>query len=264
MKISILISAYNEERNIDRCFESVKNQTFQDFEIICVNDASQDQTLEKLKKWQSIFGLEKFRLINNTENIGLTKSLNLALGQARRKYIARIDADDIWLPDKLKKQVAFMEANPEYGIIGCNYINVFKNNPATKKVITHKTDDEIKRKIFQRNPFAHSCILARKEIIEKAGCYDENIRYGQDYDLWLRCLPLTKFYNLQEFLCERLVSGDGISIRKQNAQMRQSIKTIVKYIKKHRCFWTNYFYLLEPLMIILLPKFIKNLKRKIM
>lgn len=260
-KVSILISVYNEEKNIDKCFKSIKKQTFQDFEIVCVNDASSDKTLDKIKRWQEVFGLNRFILINNSQNIGLTESLNLALAQARGKYIARVDADDTWSLEKLKRQVNFMETHPEYGIIGCNYINIFKNNLAAKKIRTCETDKEIKRKIFRRNPFAHSCILAKRNIIEQVGRYDEKIKYGQDYDLWLRCLPFAKFYNLQEFLCERL-AGDGISVKKQNAQMAQSIKTCIKYIRKYEYPRRNYLYLLEPLLIILTPKYLKNLSRR--
>jgi len=260
-KVSIVISVYNGEQTLDRCFQSIQKQIFQDFEIVCINDGSTDKSSEIINKWRDILGEDRFKLSDNNTCIGLTKSLNKGLWLASGYYIARIDADDFWYIDKLEKQVNFLEKNKDYGIIGCNYINIFKNNTAAKEVRMHETDEEIKKKIFHRNPFAHSCIMARKEIIEKAGNYDENVICGQDYDLWLRCLPLTKFYNLQEFLCKRLVS-DGISVQKQNTQMMQCIKTIIKYIKKYRYPWTNYFYILEPLIIILLPKFIKDLKRK--
>jgi glycosyltransferase involved in cell wall biosynthesis len=261
MKVSILISTYNEEKNIDKCFESMKNQTFQDFEIVCVNDASKDSTSEKLKKWQKIFGLDKFILLNNLENLGLTKSLNLALEKARGKYIARIDADDLWEKEKAARQVDFMEKNHEYGIIGCNHINVYKNNKIKKYIKLPETHEMISKKLFRRNPFAHSCIMAKTELIKKVGGYNEKIKYGQDYELWLKCFPLTKFYNIQEFLCSRNID-DGISVKKQNIQMWQSIKTRVKYIRKYKYGWKNYFYLLEPLIVILTPNFIKNLKRK--
>lgn len=260
-KISILISIYNEEKNIDSCFESIRNQFFKDFEIICINDASNDLSLEKLTVWQKFFGQDKFKLINNYRNLGLTKSLNKALFFAKGKYIARIDADDTWSSDKLKKQVDFMEAHQEYGISGCNYTNTFKNNPGVKKVKMLETDEEIKRKIFRRNPFAHSCIIAKIDLIKKVGGYSEKIKYGQDYDLWLRCSLITKFYNIQEFLCFRTVK-DGISVKKQNAQMWQSIKTRAKYIRKYGYSWKNYLYLIEPLAVILTPGFIKNLKRR--
>lgn len=260
MKISILISCHNEEKNINRCFESIQNQTFQDFEIVCVDDASKDNTLEKLKEWQEIFGTDKFVLIVNSENLGLTKSLNVALSRARGEYIARIDADDFWEKDKLKKQARFMDSHPECGIIGTNHVNIYENNPSKKYVRLPETHEMIAKKLFRRNPFAHSCVMARTDLIRKVGGYDESIRYGQDYDLWLRCFPLTRFHNIQEFLCARRI--DGASTKKQKPQMLQSIKTRVKYIRKYKYGWKNYFYLIEPLMVAIAPDFIKNLKRK--
>lgn len=260
MKISILIATYNEENNIDKCFESINNQTFQDFEIICVNDASKDGTLDKLLEWQKVIGSDRFILINNPRNLGLTKSLNLALSKARGKYIARIDADDIWMPEKLKRQFEFMENHLEYGITGANHINIYENNPKKKYIRLPKAHEEISKKLFRRNPFAHSTIIARTDLIRKVDGYDEDIKYGQDYDLWLRCFPLTKFYNIQEFLCERKI--DDISTKKQNAQMWQSIKTRIKYIFKYRFNYVNILYLIEPLAVMLTPGFIKKFKRK--
>lgn len=259
-RISILIPVYNNESSIDKCFKSVKNQTFQDFEIICVNDGSDAKTSKRLFSWQQIFGPEKFILVNNFQNLGITKSLNIALKKAAGEYIARIDADDYWEKDKLEKQINFMKSHPEHGIVGTNHINIYAGNSQKKFIKLSETHEQISQKLFRRNPFAHSCILAKTDLIKKIGGYDEKIRYGQDYDLWLRCFSLTKFHNLQEFLCTRKI--DDISIKKQNAQMWQSIKTRLKYIRKYKYSQKNYLYLLEPLLVIMAPDFIKNMKRK--
>lgn len=259
--ISILIAVWNEEEFLDKFFGNIKNQTFNNYEIICVNNGSSDGSLEKIMEWQKIFGLDKFKVINNKTNIGLTKALNLALKEANGRYVARIDPDDFWEKEKLEKQIDFLEKNPGYGIIGCNHINIYKNNKNKKYIELPETHEMISKKLFRRNPFAHSCVLARTELIKSAGGYDEGMKYGQDYELWLRCFPKTKFYNLQEFLCERSVDG-GISVKKQTTQMWQSIKTRIKYIRKYKYGFKNYFYLLEPLMVILTPDFIKKIKRK--
>ncbi|HLC94403.1 MAG TPA: glycosyltransferase [Patescibacteria group bacterium] len=260
-QVSILISIHNGSQTLDRCFESIQKQTFQDFEIVCVNDGSTDQTSEIIKKWQSIFGQDTMKLLNNNPNIGFTKSLNQGLDLANGQYTARIDADDFWHAEKLEKQIKFLEENKEYGIVGCNYINISPNKEV--KISLKKTDAEIKKSIIKRNPFAHSCVVFDTALIKKVGGYDKNILYGQDYDLWLRCVPRTKFYNLSEFLCYRSI-GQGISVEKQRSQMWQSIKTQVKYIKEYHYSWINYLYLLEPLTVIVLPKFIKDLKRRLL
>lgn len=258
--VSILMSIYNGEKTLERSLKSIFEQDFTDFEVLCVNDCSTDGTTNILASWQARFP-EQLIIIENQSNLGLTRSLNLALQRASSQYIARIDADDFWEPTKLTKQVQFLHQHPECGIVGSNHINIYDHNPNPKKVYLPETHAAIARYLFRRNPFAHSCILARTELLQKAGGYNENIRYGQDYDLWLRCFPHTQFYNIQEFLCTRSID-DGISIAKQNEQMRQSIRTRIKYIRLYNYSWKNYLYLLEPLAVILTPNFIKNIKRR--
>ena len=183
MKCAILISLYNAEKTLDETFRSLKRQTFQGFRIIAINDHSTDQTLSFLRKWQEKMGKERFIIISNEKNIGLTKSLNIGLSQITEPYTARIDADDTWDTTKLEKQIAYLEKYPKCGIVGTWYINI--SSRGERKVILPVTDTDIKKLIFKRNPFAHSCVLFRTNIIIEAGLYDESIRYGQDYDLWL-------------------------------------------------------------------------------
>lgn len=259
-KVSILIGIYNGQHTLHQALESISLQTFQDFEVICIDDGSSDQTPHILKEWRTRLN-KRLIILRNEKNIGLTKSLNIGLKKAAGIYIARLDADDTWESTKLEKQVSFLEAHSDYGIVGTNHYNIYEAQGHPKPVYLPQTHLEITKKLFRRNPFAHSSILARTDLLRSVGGYAETIRYGQDYDLWLRCFPLTKFYNLQEFLCTRNVAN-GISVVKQNAQMRQSIRTRLRYIPRYDKNLKNYFYLLEPLAVILTPDFIKNIKRR--
>lgn len=259
MKCTVLISLYNSEKTLDRTFESLRAQTFQDFRIIAVNDHSNDSTLKLLEEWRNIFGEYRFDIIDNKTNIGLTKSLNKGLSLVKTIYVARIDADDWWHPEKLEKQIAFLEHSPNYGIIGCNYTNIA--NGQEKQIILPETDEAIKKDMLRRNPFAHSCVIFQTNIIRDIGGYDESIRYGQDYELWLRCSLGTKFHNIQESLCFRNAES-GISFDRQNEQMFQCLKTQIRYIKKLNRSPLEYRFLLEPLVVILTPAFIRSLKRK--
>jgi len=258
--VSILIGIYNGQKTLEQSLSSILAQTFKDFEIIAIDDASTDTTPNILEqfaaKYPNVFIVER-----NTSNQGLTKSLNKAFKKARGKYIARIDADDFWEPAKLEKQISFLDAHPEIGIVGTNCFVRYKGNVHVKKTTFYETHKQIEEKLFRRNPFAHSSILARTTLLRNANGYDESVRYGQDYELWLRLFPKTKFHNLQDFLCTRTVSN-GISVAKQNAQMKQSIKTRFKYIRKYRYGLMSYLYILEPLAVILTPTCIKNLKRR--
>lgn len=260
-KVSILISVYNGEATLDKCLKSLLVQSYQNFEVICVDDDSRDNSFKKMNEWLGKFGSDRFFILKNKENLGLTKSLNLAIEKASGEYMARIDADDFWDKNKLEKQIGFLKNHPEIGILGSNFINAYKNGKS-KYFMMDEDDIQIRKRIFRKNPFSHSCVIAQLDLIRNAGKYDENLRYGQDYELWLRCLPLTKFHNFQDFLCTRTI-GTGDSLKKQKQQMLQGIKTKIKYIKKYGYNPINYIFILEPLIIYLSPEIIKKIKRKL-
>lgn len=260
VQISVLLSVHNGAKTLKKCLESVCKQTFNQISIIIIDDYSTDDTLKVLKSVQADFPQIPFTILRNEENIGLTRSLNRGLKNIHSPYTARIDADDWWHPDKLAHQISFLEDHSEYGIVGCNYANCIgdKQKPITKP----ETDEAIRASIIRRNPFAHSCVMFNTELIRSLGGYDNSVLYGQDYELWLRAYPHTKYYNLQEYLCFRSAE-QGISMERQRQQMWQGIKTQVKYIRKYQFPITNYLYLLELLLLVILPDWMKKFKRKI-
>jgi glycosyltransferase involved in cell wall biosynthesis len=255
MTVSIITAIHNGQTTLEQCLNSIHQQTFTAYELICINDCSHDNTEKILKKWQAKFLPDQLKIINNLRQLGLTKSLNIGLKASRSKYIARIDADDTWHPEKLAKQLAWLTVHPDYGILGTFYINL--RQQSRQYFSLPKTDQEIKQKIFRLNPFGHSCVVIKRQLLEQTNGYDENIYYGQDRDLWFRCLPLTKFHNLDEFLCFRRADS-GLSVSHSRQQMWQGIKTRLKYINKYRAPLINYLYLAEPLAIILIPRFIRQ------
>lgn len=257
--VSVLIGVHNGEATLDRCLTSVGKQSYRSWQIVIVDDASTDGTRTLLGRWKRCLGT-KLRVLRNEENLGLTKSLNTGLATIATRYVARIDADDWWHAEKLAKQLAFLRTHPAYGVIGCNYINV--GAKGERQVVLWEDDAEIRRRMIQRNPFAHSCVVFRTELVRALGGYDTTIRYAQDYDLWWRCRPKTKFYNLQEVLCFRSV-GRGISVAKQRHQMLQGVRTQVKYIRVYRLPVWSYLCTLELLAIALTPAFIRDLKRRL-
>lgn len=258
--LTVLLAVYNGDRTLERALEGLKKQSFQNFSLCCIDDASSDHTSQLLEKWQGIFGEARFRILRNNMNLGLTRSLNKGLATITTPLTARLDADDWWHEKKLEQQVRFMYDHPGYGLLGCNYVNIIKKT--SRPIICQENDSTIRKSILRHNPFAHSCVVFETALVKKLGGYNENVRYGQDYDLWLRMLPHTKMHNLQEFLCFRNAES-GISQEKQNAQMRQCIRTQLKYLKMyHRPFW-EYTAILEPLLVILVPEFLKKYKRSL-
>lgn len=262
MKCAVLISLYNAEKTLNKTFESLKSQTFQDFRIIAINDCSRDKTLELLNKWRLVFKDERFLIINNEQNIGLTKSLNKGLVLITEPYTARLDADDYWEPTKLEKQIAYLEEYASYGIVGTWYKNL--TSQSEKKITTPVTDTEIKGSIFRQNPFAHSSVLFRTELIKESGTYDETLRFGQDYELWLRLLPKTNFANIPEFLCLRNIEGTLTSSGKnQRTQMLQCVRTQMKYLNLYNRSILEYRYIIEPFLVAITPEWLRIIKRKL-
>lgn len=257
LPVTVLLSIHNGEETLDRCLESIISQTFSDIHILCIDDASTDKTSEILTKWKERIG-EKLVMIRNEKNIGLTLSLNKGIDVITTSLIARIDADDWWEATKIEKQVNFLLANPDYGVIGTNYINHASHQE--RKVVLPETNVDIQKSIFWRNPFAHSAVVYRKDVILLAGKYDPLVRYAQDYELWVRCSKITAFYNLQEFLCYRTL-GTGISVDKQNDQMKQYLKVLRKYLPLYNRPLLDYMAMIEPIIVLSLPEWLKKLKR---
>jgi len=253
--ISVLL-AVNKDHDglLKKTLKSLESQTYQDWELVVVDDGSKDDTHEVIVDFQRNH-VGKVLILTNQVNVGLTKSLIWGAKHCKGGYIARIDSGDEYFPDKLKKQIDFLVQNPEYGLIGCGYIN--RQNGKNKMIKVPISDGLIRKTIHRINPFAHSCVVMRKEIYEKTGGYDADIIYGQDYDLWFRFLKITKAANISECLCFRNVHDDSISISKQKLQMKQCLKTQWKYMNKLNLLY--YFYLIEPILVMIIPRKLKRI-----
>lgn len=169
--VSVLMPAYNAEKYITEAIESILNQTYKNFEFIIIDDCSTDKTWKIIQKYQKKD--QRIIIFRNKENLNLGKTLNLGINNAKGKYIARMDADDISLPYRLEMQVKFLEDNPRVGIVGSNLIIIDKNNyPIATRRYPLK-DKDIRNKIFLYNPFAHPVIMYRKNVVQKAGLYHQ-------------------------------------------------------------------------------------------
>ena len=123
-KVTVLMSVYNGEKYLQEAIDSILEQTFKDFEFLIINDGSTDKTGEILESYHDL----RIKIINNEKNIGLTKSLNKGLKLARGEYIARQDADDISMPERLEKEVEFLETHQDYAVVGAFAKIINKNS----------------------------------------------------------------------------------------------------------------------------------------
>lgn len=194
MKISVLMSVFNADQYLRMAIESILNQTFSDFEFIIINDGSTDNTANILASYND----PRIVTATNEVNIGLTKSLNKGLDLAQGEYIARMDADDISMPNRLGKQVAFMDTHPEIGVCG-SWARAFGDRDGLHML--PDDNNSIKCRMLFQNSLVHSSVIIRKSIIEKYNlAYDEQYSKAQDYALWLTCLQHTRLANIPDTL----------------------------------------------------------------
>ena len=175
------MSAYNAALYIEESVNSILEQTFNDFEFIIINDGSTDKTKTVL---------ESFRdgriIVVDQEHSGLTKALNHGLSRARGTYIARMDADDISLPERLACQVQFLEENPYAGFVGCQYYEINYRGDIIQQCRLPTENEHLQKSLKAGNQFVHGAVVFRKACIKAVGGYREFFRFAQDFDLWLR------------------------------------------------------------------------------
>jgi glycosyltransferase involved in cell wall biosynthesis len=216
-KVTVLMSVYNGEKYLREAIDSILNQTFMDFEFLIINDGSTDSTVEILQSYDD----PRIKIINNVENIGLTKSLNKGLRIARGTYIARMDCDDISLPERLEKQINYLNAHPEVGVLGTAYRLIDANGHDLEIMRMPINDLQIRWTSLFDNPFAHPTVMIRKNFMIKNKLnYDEAFLLSEDYDLWTRMLNYTRGMNLSEPLIQYRVHANTVTSKYREVQLK--------------------------------------------
>jgi glycosyltransferase involved in cell wall biosynthesis len=195
-KVSVVMSVFNTEDYLKEALDSILSQTFTDFEFIVINDGSTDRSGDILHHYQSFHDV---RLkIYSQENCGLVHSLNKGCALARAEYIARMDSDDISFPDRIERQVSFLEQNPRVAVLGGAVILMNSVGKPVDVVRYPEKDPSIKRDLLRYDCLAHPTIVMRKEAFKRAGGYRSSFRHAEDYDLWLRMAERFELANLPE------------------------------------------------------------------
>ncbi|RMF92800.1 MAG: glycosyltransferase [Candidatus Schekmanbacteria bacterium] len=258
-KISVIMAVYNAERFLAEAIESILNQTFRDFEFIIVNDGSSDNSEKIIESYDD----SRIKLMTFKNNRGLSFALNRGIEKSSGEYIARMDADDISMPDRFEKQIKHLIDNPEIDILGSAVVEI---DEVGKFLAIRKLplkDYEIKKELIRSNPFFHSTIMMKRSAFEKAGYYDESIRQTvEDWDLWFRMSTKCKMENLEEPLVKRRFHKDNLSVESNNELLIKGIEIRRKYIKKGLYPISAYRHLLKPLIAYLLPLPIKKFIRE--
>ena len=230
IKFSVLMSIYYKEKpaNLKLALDSVINQTYKPSEIILVEDGPLTQELDLLiDNYRSKYYFIK--IIKLKKNQGLGNALNVGLKHCKYEYVARMDTDDISLPNRFEKQFKFIESNPEYDVIGSNIIEF---DDSTNEDISVRKVPEIHEEIVRyskkRNPVNHVSVIFLKSSVLSVDSY-QDCMYFEDYYLWMRMINRGfKFYNVQENLV-RVRAGLSFSSRRGNLKY---IKNIINFENK--------------------------------
>ena len=209
-KVTVLMPAYNAAKYIGESIQSVLDQTYSDWELLIVNDGSTDNTVEIVESYSD----PRIRLLNNPENLRLIKTLNRGLAEARGEFIARLDADDLASPGRLKLQVKALDDDQNLALVGgCS--NVIDESG---RLIRRGEDtfvplgaDALRWASVFFNPFRHSAVTFRRSVVwgELAG-YPEDAKDLEDYALWTKVLERYDAINLPEVLCDYRVHSASV------------------------------------------------------
>ena len=228
-KVSVLIAVHNGERYLQAAIESILGQDFADFECIIVDDGSIDDTPRMLAGYSD----SRVRVLYNAENIGLTKSLNRGLNAAKGEYIARQDADDLSLPNRLREQVTYLDTHPEAMLVTGNLEIIDADGKSLGVQKRAAPPDIVKfRMLFYNHVGGHSQVMFRREAALDVGGYDESRRYSQDYDLWLRLLNRGEIAILPRVWLQWRQHEGGISSEKFAEQEQISLALSQEALKR--------------------------------
>lgn len=231
--VSVLMSTYNEDSEFLReAIESILNQSFRDFEFVIIGDNPQNDRINSIVQ-QYQHDDARIKFFQNESNIGLTRSLNVGLAHCQGEYVARMDADDISLPERLEKQVKYMSEHEECDILGGSAIIIDEYGNEKGGIKKRTNPDELKALLILETPILHPSVLFRRTIDLHPVRYDENYRYAQDYALWAS-LAHCNFANLPENLIKYRVTSNQITHRRRDEQLAFSHEICRTVIKNQR------------------------------
>ena len=252
-QVSVIMSVYNaqSEEILRTAIESICSQTFLDFEFIICDDGSTDDTWEKLQKIAATDS--RIQLIHNKENRKAGYARNCCIRQASGNYIAVMDADDISMPDRLEKQIGFLNEHLEYAMVGCNLLLINDKGIWGKRILVK---EPTKKSFLFTSPYCHPAIVMRKEVLDKVNNYkvEKITRRAEDYDLFMRIYANGyKGYNMQEFLYQFREDNDAY---KRRAYKYRWDEVQVRYrgFKALDLMPNGLIYVIKPLIVGLIPQ----------
>lgn len=244
--VSIILTVFNGEKFLFQAISSVINQSYENFELIIVNDASIDNSDHIIKA----FWDQRIVYLRNKNNRNIVESRNIGIKKACGEYICFLDQDDVLLRDKLQRQVDFLIANKDYWLVGCNILNISEENKIISHVMLPETDTDIRKRLLRSSQFACGAVLMRKQSMDLVGLLNSDFIRTDDYDLWLRLGRIAKMHNMQEYLFQYRLHEQNTSNRNYRDMILKSIKLCFKYRSDYPNFYISiiawFWYMILP------------------
>lgn len=250
--ISVAMAIYNCAPTLREAIDSIVNQTYKDWELILCDDCSTDNTLDIAKEYETKY--DNILVLKNERNIGLPASLNHCIEYAQGAFIARMDGDDISLPERFEKEIAVLESHPEYAIVSCAMINFDENGDWG---IQRKPEHPVKTDFVFDSPVCHAPCIMRKDALADVGNYTvrKDLRRGQDYYLWHKfyCKGY-QAYNIQEPYYKMRDDKNAVARRKLKSRIH-GLKIQLEVTRNLKLPIWYYPFALRGILVGLLPDF---------
>ncbi|WP_434578817.1 glycosyltransferase [Thermoanaerobacterium thermosaccharolyticum] len=229
--ISVVMSVYNEQENwLIEAIESILDQTYRKFEFIIILDNPGNVNLKNIiKKYAAID--KRIKFVENKENIGLVQSLNRAIKSCNGEFIARMDADDISMKNRLEKQLGILKENPQIDLIGTNVIQIDEHGNEIKRLENIIDDFVLIKKLLKiTNVFYHPTWMFRKRLVQDLGGY-RDVPFAEDYDFVCRAISNGyKLININEYLLKYRIRNNSIS--RENQLLQMNVARYIGYLYK--------------------------------
>jgi glycosyltransferase involved in cell wall biosynthesis len=226
--VSVVMPVYNSEKYVKQSVESILSQTYKNFELIVIDDGSTDKSFEIVAKLAEKD--KRIKFLKNDRNLGVSATRNRLIDIAKGEYVAIMDSDDISLPERLEKQVAFLSEKKELGLLGSSVEVINENGKKIGFWKYPETHDEISVEMIFNSPFASSSVIFRKDFV-KGFRYNEDVLVAEDYDFYSRLSKNCKMHNLKDILVKYRINIKGLTQNNLSEMECKSSDVVCLYLK---------------------------------
>jgi glycosyltransferase involved in cell wall biosynthesis len=256
--VTVLIGAFENEATVARAVGSILGQTAQDLELIVIDDGSRDGSGAAAEA--AIGADPRGRVMRLERNLGIARSLNAGLEAAAAPIVAIQDADDYSAPNRLERELAVLDAEPDVAVVGSRMREVDADDRELRPRTSFAAGD-VGPLLMRFNPIPNGSAAFRREVALALGGYDPRYRYATEYDLWLRIAERHRLLTLDEELCTRVMGGGNVAARAERAQLAEGLSIRARALRRRRtlCGATG---LLRPALSYALPASLKRALRE--